>query len=70
MRIRRKSEEEKVADQIANILSDSRIDLDEIGIYLARLKPNVAYNRLMIIAESAEWEKEKAYDREHINYLF
>jgi hypothetical protein len=24
----------------------------------------------MIIAEAAEWEMEKAYDREHINYLF
>jgi hypothetical protein len=65
-----KSQEEKIAEQIANVICDTRIDLDQVGIYLARLRPNTPYNRIMIIAESAEWEKEKAYDREHINYLF
>lgn len=70
MRSKIKSSEEKIAEQIANIVSDVRIDLDQVGKYLARIKPNTPYNRLMIIAESAEWEKEKAYDREHINYLF
>lgn len=70
MRKHRKSDEEKIAEQIANIVSDVRIDLDQVGMYLARIKPNTPYNRLMVIAESAEWEKEKAYDREHINYLF
>jgi hypothetical protein len=70
MRRKPKSNEEKIAEQIANIVCDTRIDLDQVGIYLARLRPNTPYNRIMIIAESAEWEKERAYDREHINYLF
>ena len=70
MRRRTKSQEEKIAEQIADIVCDTRIDLDQVGMYLARIKPNTPYNRIMIIAESAEWEKEKAYDREHINYLF
>jgi hypothetical protein len=65
-----KTPEEKVAEQIANVICDSRIDLDQVGVYLARVRPNTPYNRLMIIAESAEWEKEQAYDREHINHLF
>jgi hypothetical protein len=70
MRRRTKTTEEKIAEQIADIVCDTRIDLDQVGMYLARIRPNTPYNRIMIIAESAEWEKEKAYDREHINYLF
>lgn len=70
MRRRTKTVEEKIAEQIADIVCDTRIDLDQVGMYLARIKPNTPYNRIMIIAESAEWEKEKAYDREHIDYLF
>lgn len=70
MRKRTKTVEEKIAEQIADIVCDTRIDLDQVGMYLARIKPNTPYNRIMIIAESAEWEKEKAYDREHIDYLF
>ena len=70
MRRRTKTTEEKIAEQIADIVCDTRIDLDQVGMYLARIKPNTPYNRIMIIAESAEWEKEQAYDREHINPLF
>jgi D-alanyl-D-alanine dipeptidase len=70
MRRRIKTNEEKIAEQIANIVSDVRIDLDQVGMYLARIKPNTPYNRLMLIAESAEWEKEAEYDRQHINPLF
>ena len=70
MRRKIKSNEEKIAEQIANIVSDVRIDLDQVGFYLAQLKPNVSYNRLMLIAESAEWTKEAEYDRQHINPLF
>jgi hypothetical protein len=55
---KRKTEEEKVATTISKIISDLRLDLDQIGIYLARNNPNVSYNRLQIIAESAEFEKE------------
>lgn len=70
MRKRAKTQEEKVAQQFANLLSDLRIDLDQVGIYLAQQRPSVAYNRLMIIAESAEHEKEREYDRQDTNYLF
>ena len=58
MRRRIKTEEEKAAQKIATIVSDVRLDLDEIGVYLGRFAPTISYNRLMLIAESAEFEKE------------
>jgi hypothetical protein len=53
-----KSKEEKIAEQIANITSDHRIDLDEVGRQVALMIPRTTYNRLLIIAESAEHEME------------
>jgi hypothetical protein len=58
MRKRIKTEEEKAAQKIATIVSDVRLDLDEVGVYLGRFAPTISYNRLMLIAESAEFEKE------------
>ena len=62
--------EEKAAKVIENVLSDLRLDLDLTGIYLATFAPTVLYNRLMLIAESAEFEKERANDRTNHNPLF
>lgn len=71
MNIRRsKSNEEKVAEKIADLLSDLRTDLNQVGIYLARFRPSISYNRLMIVVDSAENEKSKEYDRKHIDPLF
>lgn len=55
---RRMSNEEKVAEKIAKLLDSLTLNLDEVGKYLARFLPNTIYNRFMIIAESAEYEKE------------
>lgn len=57
--IRQKStEEEKIALKLGNILSDLRIDIELVGRYLARTSPHVVYNRLITVAESAQYEKE------------
>lgn len=61
MRKKLVTKEEKVAVQLTNILADLRLDLDMIGKYLVRLSPNVIYNRLIILADSAEAEKEDQY---------
>lgn len=53
------SKNEKTAVKIAELLNDVTLDLDQVGQYLGRLAPTISYNRLMIIAESAEWEKEQ-----------
>lgn len=60
---RRMSNEEKVAHAIAKLLDSLTLNLDDVGKYLARFLPNTIYNRLMIIVESAEWEKENTYER-------
>jgi hypothetical protein len=54
----RQTKEEKLAETIANLISDHRTDLDEVGIHLARMIPRTTYNRLLIITESAEHEME------------
>lgn len=64
MRKKLVTKEEKVAIQLCNILADLRLDLDMIGIYLVRLSPNVIYNRLITLTDSAEAEKEE----QHIEY--
>ena len=59
MRIsRRKTEEERVADKLGNMVSDLRVDLELVGSYLAQSQPYVVYNRLQVIAESAKETKE------------
>lgn len=61
MRKKLVTKEEKVAIQLCNILADLRLDLDMIGIYLVRLSPNVIYNRLITLTDSAEAEKEDQF---------
>ena len=67
MRKHERTDEEKVALKIAKIVDSASLDLDRVGIELARLKPSIYYNRLMLIAESAQEETErvnaKQYDR-------
>jgi hypothetical protein len=70
MKKHRITPEEKVAKQIENIVCDLRLDLDLVGKYLVQMTPTVAYNRLMIIAESAEFEKESIDVRHSHNPLF
>jgi hypothetical protein len=67
---RRQTPEEKVAKQIENITSDLRLDLDLVGRYLANSSPTVSYNRLLLIAESAEFEKESIDVRTSHDPLF
>ena len=55
--LRRTSTEEQVATKIGDLLDKVSLDLDQIGMFLAR-DNNITYNRLMVIAEAAEFEKE------------
>jgi hypothetical protein len=65
-----KSDSEKVAEQLANIVKDSTLDLDQVGIYLSRIRPSYLYKRLLIIVEAAEAESENEFDRISHNPLF
>lgn len=66
----RMTDEEKVAVKMAGILSDLRLDLDRVGVYLARLEPSVSYRRLQIMAEAAQAEKELSDVKAHHDPLF
>lgn len=60
------TDEEKTAMKMAGLLSDLRLDIERVGIYLARMRPSTAYRRLEILTESAQEEKEN--NEQRINY--
>jgi len=63
----RATRELKIAQKISEMVNDLTLDLDQIGVYLAT-NNNITYNRLMVITESAKYEKE---EKEHSqDYLF
>ena len=52
----RATRELKIAQKISEMVNDLTLDLDQIGVYLAT-NNNITYNRLMVIIDSAEFEK-------------
>lgn len=64
------TKEQKTAVKLAELLDSVSLDLDRVGIEIARLRPSTSYNRLILIAESAVEEQENIYVREHHNPLF
>ena len=61
--------EEKVVKTISKLLADLTLDLEAVGMYLSQT-PSVIYNRLITIADSAEYEKEKRNVRYPEHTLF
>ena len=59
-----RSEAEKVAEKISRLINDLTLDLDQVGIYVAR-DNLITYNRLIEIAEAAEYEREIISGRQH-----
>ena len=57
------SDELKIAKKLSDIVSDVRLDLDLVGVYLAEIAPTVSYRRLSTLIESADAEKERQNDR-------
>jgi hypothetical protein len=58
------SKEQKVAIQMLSELDRISLNLEEVGRYIGR-QDNMTLNRLMIIIEAAEEEKENQIAREH-----
>lgn len=67
---KRLTEEEKAAKKLAQIVNDLTLDLDLVGVYLARYEATVLHNRLSVVVESAEYEKEMNNVRNSLNPLF
>lgn len=64
-----KSRETKVAEKIANLVDSVDLDLDRVGVELARIHPKTFYNRALVVMESAVEEQEKQSARQ-FNTLF
>lgn len=64
------TEEEKIAKRLENLLCDLRVDIEQVGRYLARTSTTVGYNRLMTVAESAQFERESKHERDNQYTLF
>ncbi len=52
------TQEEKVVLAIAKLINNLELDLEMVGKYLSIVVGRVTYNRLKVIIESAEYEKE------------
>ena len=50
--------EEKVAMKLKTIVEDLNLDLEQTGVMLARVLPQLTYTRLEAILESMQYERE------------
>jgi hypothetical protein len=53
------SDEEKVAKRIGDLISDLRLDLDYVAFYIKQISPNVAINRILLMADLLETYNEE-----------
>lgn len=53
-----KSDEEKVAEKLAQQMKDSTMDLEQVGKYLGRMVPSYLLNRLDNVVDAAYHERE------------
>lgn len=70
MRKHQMTNEAKVALKLATLIDSATLDLDRVGLELARLSPTTHYNRLILIAEAAVEEQGRIYDRANLDTLF
>jgi len=64
-----KTDEEQVATKLTNLVNDLTLDIEQVGIYLARQAPNVSFRRLNEVIDSANNEKETIDVRNHGNTI-
>jgi hypothetical protein len=56
---RRKTKEELIANKMIDLVQDVTLNLDEVGVNVAMNSPNVLYNRLEVVMESAKESREE-----------
>lgn len=73
MRLYRINQQERVAQHMGKLVQDPELDLDSVGVYVARL-PRLAYNRIITVIDSAEQEairqENERLGRDNRGYLF
>jgi len=55
---KRITDEEKIAKRLSDSISDLRLDLEMISLYISQISPNVTINRILLMAEFLKEEKE------------
>jgi hypothetical protein len=53
---------ERVAKTMANLISDLRLDLELVAMYLHQISPNVTINRILLMADLLKDEKESKHN--------
>jgi hypothetical protein len=56
---KRLTEEERVAIKLDELISDLRLDLDMVGVYLSQIVRRINYNRIKTVTESLDREMNK-----------
>jgi hypothetical protein len=51
-----KTNEERVAEKIGVLLSDFHLDLEKVGVYMARSLPYLVFRRSLEVLESAQFQ--------------
>ena len=54
--------EEKVAKRLSDMISDLRLDLEMISLYITQISPNVTINRILLMADILKDEKENKHN--------
>lgn len=60
----RKTDEEKVAIKIVDLISRIDLNLDDVGKYLARMEPTYHAKRMYVVAGACEEEIERMENRQ------
>ena len=55
---KRMTDEEKIAKSLGNLISDLRLDLEAVAMYVYQISPNVTINRILLMADLLRDEKE------------
>jgi len=53
---------ERVAKTMGNLVSDLRLDLELVAMYLYQISPNVTVNRILLMADLLKDEKEEKHN--------
>lgn len=56
------TDEEKVAKRLSDMISDLRLDLEMISLYVTQISPNVTINRILLMADFIKDEKEEKHN--------
>lgn len=56
------TDSERVAKTMGNLVSDLRLDLELVAMYLYQISPNVTINRILLMADLLRDEKENKHN--------